>query len=62
MTLFKNRTLDGKLVDEVKDLIHGENSDALMRLVARMRAADVADLIEHLSGDERLYIFRLLEP
>jgi len=62
LTLFKNRTLDGKLVDEVKDLIHGENSDALMRLVARMRAADVADLIEHLSGDERLYIFRLLEP
>jgi magnesium transporter len=33
-----------------------------MKAIDEMRPADVADLIEHLEPDERLYIFELLEP
>ncbi|MCJ7687396.1 MAG: magnesium transporter [Desulfobacteraceae bacterium] len=62
MSVFKDRIVDNKLLDEVKGLIDQENSIALKRLVDQMRAADVADLIEHLSLDEGLFIFRLLEP
>ena len=62
MTVFKDRIVDNKLLDEVKGLIQQENSVALKRLIDQMRPADVADLIEHLSGDERLFIFRLLDP
>ncbi|MBC8466819.1 MAG: hypothetical protein H8D55_03160, partial [Deltaproteobacteria bacterium] len=62
MTVFKDRIVDNKLLDEVKCLIDQENNTALKRLIDQMRAADVADLIEHLSRDERLFIFHLLEP
>ena len=62
MTVFKDRIVDNKLLDEVKGLIDQENNTALKRLIDQMRAADVADLIEHLSRDERLFIFHLLEP
>ena len=46
----------------MKSLINEENSIALKKLVDQMRAADVADLIEHLSRDERLFIFKLFDP
>ena len=62
MPVFKDRIVDNKLLDEVKGLIDQENSVALKRLVDQMRPADVADLIEHLNRDERLFIFLLLEP
>lgn len=62
MTGLKNRIVDNKLLDEVEGLIEQENSVALKRLIDQMRAADVADLIEHLGRDERLFIFHLLGP
>ena len=62
MPVFEDRIVDNKLLDEVKGLIQQENSIALKRLIDQMRPADVADLIEHLGGDERLFIFRLLDP
>ena len=62
MPVFEDRIVDNKLLDEVKGLIQQENSIALKRLIDQMRPADVADLIEHLSRDERLFIFRLLDP
>jgi len=34
----------------------------LKKLIDDMRAADLADLIEHLDPEERLFIFNLLEP
>ncbi|MBW2610589.1 MAG: magnesium transporter [Deltaproteobacteria bacterium] len=51
-----------KMIDEVKTSIKEENSRFLMKLIDDMRPADVADLIEHLNPNERLYLFELLEP
>ncbi len=62
MTAFKAREVDGKLIDEVKGLVELGNREALKKLIDDMRPADVADLIEHIGPDERLFIFNLLEP
>jgi magnesium transporter len=62
LAAFKARAVDGKLIEEVKVLVDQGNRQALKKLIEDMRAADVADLIEHLGLDERLFIFKLLEP
>ncbi|MFO7598852.1 MAG: magnesium transporter [Candidatus Desulfacyla sp.] len=62
MTIFEARTVDGRLLEEVKGLIDQQDSAALKKLLNQMRPADVADLIEHSGKDEGLLIFRLLEP
>ncbi len=59
---YRSSTIDGKLVEEVKSHIAQENEEALIKLLDKIRAADVADLIEHLKPKERLFIFKLLEP
>ncbi len=51
-----------KLIEDVKDSVKERNSQFLMKLIDDMRPADVADLIEHLNREERLYLFELLEP
>ena len=62
MTAFKTRALEARLIDEVKSLVEQEKLNTLKKLIAEMRPADVADLIEHLAADERIPIFQLLEP
>jgi magnesium transporter len=62
LTIFEARTVDGRLLEEVKGLIDQQDSVALKKLLNQMRPADVADLIEHSGKDEGLLIFRLLEP
>ena len=62
MSAFRTKAIDGKLVEEVKSYIEHENEQALKKIVDEIRAADVADLIEHLKPNERLFIFKLLEP
>lgn len=62
MTAFKTRAIEARLIDEVKSLVEQEKLDTLKKLIAEMRPADVADLIEHLAADERIPIFQLLEP
>lgn len=59
---FKAKPIDGNLIEEVKNLIEQKNNRAIEKIIDDMRAADVADLIEHLDADERLFIFHLLEP
>jgi len=59
---FKTRTLDENLIEEVKTLIRQEEGQGLKALIDDARPADVADLIEHLDSDERLFVFKLLEP
>ncbi len=61
MAALKTKTIDGKLVEEVKDIIERADHKALQRLIDEMRAADLADLIEYLQPDERLVIFNSLE-
>ena len=62
MTAFKTRSIEARLIDEVNSLVAQEKLDALKKLIAEMRPADVADLIEHLAAKERIAIFQLLEP
>lgn len=62
MATFKTGTIGGKLIEDVKALIGQGNDQGLKKLIDEMRAADVADLIEHLEPDERLFVFKLLEP
>lgn len=59
---FKGRTIDGKLIEDVKTLIAQENSEVLGSLIDQMRAADLADLIMYLDSRERLFIIRMMEP
>ncbi len=60
--VFKTKMIDGNLIEDVKDLIEQENRQALEKILIGMKAADVADLIEHLDTDEGIFIFNLLEP
>ena len=62
MAAFKTIAIDGKLIEEVKQFAEHENHQGLKKLIDEMRAADLADLIEHLDPEERLFIINLLEP
>ncbi|HUU80687.1 MAG TPA: magnesium transporter [Acidobacteriota bacterium] len=62
MVAFKADVIDAKLIEEVKLLSERKDSHVLKKLIDEMRAADLADLIEHLETEERLFIFNLLEP
>ena len=62
MSATVTQILSEKLIEDVKASIKEENRQLLMRLIDDMRPADVADLIEHLNPDERLYVFELLGP
>jgi len=59
---FKAEAIDANLIEDVKGFIEQGNRDVLKKTIDDMSAADVADLIEHLDPDERLFIFKLLEP
>jgi magnesium transporter len=62
LAAFKTIAIDGKLIEEVKQFAEHENRQGLKKLIDEMRAADLADLIEHLDPEERLFIINLLEP
>ena len=62
MAAFKTIAIDGKLIEEVKHFAEQGDRQGLKKLIDDMRAADLADLIEHLDPEERLFIFNLLEP
>ena len=54
--------ISDKMIDEVKTAIREKESHFLLKMIRDLRAADLADLIEHLDPEERLYFFELLEP
>ena len=62
MANISSQIISEKMIDEVKVSIKDQNSKFLMKLIDDMRAADVADLIEHLNPGERLFLFELLDP
>jgi magnesium transporter len=62
LVAFKADVIDANLIEEVKLLSERKDSLVLKKLIDEMRAADLADLIEHLEPEERLFIFNLLEP
>jgi magnesium transporter len=57
-----SQLLSEELILLVKTLTKEKNQESLRKLLDDMRPADVADLIEHLDQDERLFIFDLLKP
>ncbi len=62
LTNLANPQVSEKLIDKAKEFIAREDENSLNRLLEEMMPADVADLIEHLNSDERLFIFNVLEP
>ena len=62
MSTYQIVLIDEKLIETVKTLIQQEDRPALLKLMDETRAADTADLIEHLDPDERLFVFKLLDP
>ncbi|MEO1952792.1 MULTISPECIES: magnesium transporter [unclassified Thioclava] len=51
--------LSGELVEEILDAVEQEDADRLSELLEPLHAADIADLIEQVSGHERREILRL---
>ncbi|HIJ56101.1 MAG TPA: magnesium transporter [Deltaproteobacteria bacterium] len=62
MSTFQTTPIDEKLIETVKTLIQQKDRPALLKFMDDTRAADTADLIEHLDPEDRLYIFKLLGP
>ncbi|NLD36403.1 MAG: magnesium transporter [Desulfatiglans sp.] len=58
----QSNIIDEKLISEVKSSINDRNSKYLSKLIDNLRPADLADLIEHLKQEERIYLFEMLEP
>jgi magnesium transporter len=55
-------TLTQELVGDFKRIIAEKDTPALSERIDRLRPADLADLIELLDPEERLFIFDILEP
>lgn len=52
-----------RAVDEIRRLLNGGDSEAVLDLVGKLHASDVADILEHLETDaEQLAFLRLLPP
>lgn len=62
MTTVMTQIINEKLIEDVKGSIREIDRELLVKLTDEMRPADLADLIEHLDTDERLFIFELFEP
>ncbi|RJR38563.1 MAG: magnesium transporter, partial [Desulfobacteraceae bacterium] len=54
--------LTEKLIEDVRRLIRDQERTTLGNLIFEMQAADVADLVEHLEHEDRLFIIELLMP
>jgi magnesium transporter len=58
----KRHIISKKMIKDVKSSIKNKQRQFLLKLIDEMRPADLADLIEHLDSEERLYLFEMLEP
>lgn len=50
------------LIKNVQELIRKRDKNGLRELVDKLSPADLADLIEHIDEEERIFIFEILEP
>lgn len=51
-----------RLIEKVQLTIQEADKSYLRQLIDPLRAADVADLVEHLNPEERIFLFESLEP
>ena len=54
--------LTDALVDEVRDAVAAGNADLIAALTGPLHAADLADLLERLTGEERFAVIGALGP
>ncbi len=55
-------TTEETLEDRVCSALESNDLEELRTLLAAAHPADIADIIDRLDDDERLQVFRLLEP
>ncbi len=53
--------VDYELRDNISDLIEGSADESLQLILADLHPADIAEIINHLSVNDALYIFKLLD-
>ena len=61
MDSFQTIRVSEKLIQEIKLYIEQQNRQALIKLIQAVQPSDMADLIEHLDHEERLYLFDFFE-
>ncbi|MBN1103737.1 MAG: magnesium transporter [Deltaproteobacteria bacterium] len=54
--------LSEKMIEDVKHFVKEHDRESLQRVILDMQPADVADLVEHLDHEERLFIIELMMP
>jgi magnesium transporter len=54
--------LSEKMIEDVKHFVKEHDRESLQQVIFDMQPADVADLVEHLDHDERLFIIELMMP
>jgi magnesium transporter len=54
--------LDEEILADIRDLIHDDARISLLNILADLHPADIADLLEHLEVEDRVYTFQLLGP
>jgi len=58
----ENHILEEALLRTVQGFIERRDSQGLRQALDRVRPADLADLLEHLESEARLFVFNLMDP
>ncbi|MBL0716827.1 MAG: magnesium transporter [Desulfosarcina sp.] len=61
MKSFATENINGELIENIRGFIYRNNSEALAKIMDELQPADVADIIEHLTPNERFFIFNIME-
>ena len=56
------QSINTKLIQAVQEAVASNDSKVLIKIIDSLRPADVADLIEHLDKDERIFVLNCLAP
>jgi magnesium transporter len=57
----KTIEVDEELMQDIRELVHDRAIAALWNILADLHPADIADIIDHLDGDDGHFVFNLLE-
>lgn len=57
----KTIEVDEELMQDIRELVHDRAMPVLWNILIDLHPADIADIIDHLEGDERLFVFNLLD-
>ncbi|MBI1805932.1 MAG: magnesium transporter [Ignavibacteria bacterium] len=57
----KTIEVDDELMQDIRELVHDRASTLLLNIITDIHAADIADIINRLEPDERMFVFDLLD-